>query len=919
MYARHYRFVCCCISSVLIVFSICVPSTLANPSVAVVDPRCEYLTDPLGIDVVQPRLSWKLQALDSDARGLKQTQYHILVSISLINLMQHQGDLWDSGEVTSNQSVNIEYAGKPLQTGMECFWKVRVRDQNGEWSAWSEPARWSMGLLDPSDWKARWIGTNQQFQRQQGWPPPDNTIPDPWFRKTFVLEDYAQKAVISVASVGYHELYVNGQKIGDAILSPSVATHKVRARYITYEIEDYLKPGKNVIGLWLGVSWSIFPHYKTDDKPQSPIVIAQADIELNNGAQLQVITDKSWKTHDSPNTLLGVWDFMHYGGELYNANQDIPNWCAPELDDSTWQQATEYTPKLILSAEMIEPNRIVETIHPIAVEKIGDKTYRVDMGVNFTGWTSIFVKGNQGQTIEFQFSERLDRHMTHRLRSVYIIGPEKQGTFKNRFNYSAGRWITIIGLEYRPSLEDIVGYMVRTDYRRAGTFHCSNPLLNEIYNRTLWTFENLSLGGYLVDCSQRERMGYGGDAHATTETGLNNYDLAAFYTKWSQDWRDVQDEKGNLPYTAPTYWGGGGPGWSGFCVTLPWEIYKRYNDTRILEINFPTIQQWLAFLETQSKDNMLVRWGGQWDFLGDWLWPGAQGVNGDYRGTLFFNNCYWIYNLQTAAAIADVLGRSDIAEQYNERADRIRAAVHNEFYNPDDHCYVTGFQAYLAIALLVNLPPQKLQPVIWKRLEEEIVQRRNGHIHAGITGGAFLFKTLLAFDRQDLIYTMATQPDYPGWGDMIHRGATTIWEAWDGDNSIMHSSYLYIGTWFIEGLAGIKLDRSNAGFQQFIIKPGLFGNHPLKYAHAEYNSMHGLIVSDWKCNIAQNQYVFSFEIPPNTTAKVTLPFGGAAKMTEMQQPLDEVEGASIVERDEHSTVLSLESGRYFFEVDLSGN
>lgn len=888
----------------------------AAPSFQPVDLRCEYLRDPIGIDIAKPRLSWKLQAIDANARGLEQSAYQILVAGSQMNLSQNIGDLWDSGEVPSNQTTQISYGGETLTSRLRCFWKVRSCDQNGEWSEWSAPSRWSMGLLDPSEWKAKWIGTAQFFTRQKGWPVPDNAMPDPWFRKTLVLDDNVQSAALSIASIGYHELYVNGQKVHDTVLVPNVATHKVRARYVTYEIQDYLKPGKNVIAVWLGVSWSIFQQYKTDDKPQTPLFLAQADILLNNGQTVQVVSDSSWKTHDSPNTLLGVWDFMNYGGELYNANKELPNWNEVSCDDSSWANATEYSPKLTISAEMSEPNRMIKTIQPIAVDCVGEKEYRVDMGVNFAGWLKMNLRGEPGQRIDFQYSERLDQPMTHSLHSAYIIGTSGKGTFQNRFNYHSGRWITVKGLDYKPSLGDIQGFLIRPDYERAGEFHCSNPLLNEIYETTLWTFENLSLGAYVVDCPQRERMGYGGDAHATTRTGLCNYDLPAFYTKWSQDWRDVQDETGNLPYTAPTYWGGGGPGWSGFCITLPWELYKRYNDTRILDINFPTMQRWLDFLETHVQNDMLTRWGGQWDFLGDWLWPGADGVNGDYRGTLFFNNCYRIYNLQTAAKIARILGKEDFADKYNQRADAARKAVHKEYYNPDDFCYVTGLQAYLALAILVDLPPEKLRPVIWKRLEEEILIRRQGHIHAGITGGAFLLNALMDNNRQDLIYAMATQPDYPGWGDMIHRGATTIWEAWNGENSILHSSYLHIGSWFINGVGGIKQSNDQFGFQNFVIQPGLFGDRPIKYASAKYVSEYGPIVSSWKCDIDETEYVFSFEVPPNATAKTIIPFGKDCSIQEMKKPLDQAAGVTVLEQTGGATTVNLKSGSYYFVVKL---
>ena len=472
------------------------------------------------------------------------------------------------------------------------------------------------------------------------------------------------------------------------------------------------------------------------------------------------MTDESWRTHASPNTLLGVWDFMHFGGERYDANKEMPGWSEASFDDSGWKPATVYTPNLMLSAEMVEPNRQIKEIRAGGgrggqAGRVPRRSGRQRHRLARSGRPRQAGRPDRVQVLR----AARERHDEPAAQPVHHR-PVREGDLPNRFNYFTGRWVTIEGLKYKPALGDIRAQLVRTDYARAADFECSNDLLNRIYHTTLWTFEDLSLGGYVVDCPHRERMGYGGDAHATTECGLNNYSLGAFYTKWSQDWRDVQgggaawgtadkaavkdsSESGNLPYTAPTYWGGGGPGWSGYCVTLPWEMYERYGDTRILEENFPTMQRWLAFLETKAKDNMLRRWGGEWDFLGDWLWPGAKGVNGDTRETLFYNNCYWIYNLQTAAKIADVLGKKEAANQYRTRADEVRKAVHGKFFLPSDSSYVNGFQAYLAIALFVNLPPEDVRPAVWKRLDDEILVRRKGHIHAGITGGAFLYKTLL--------------------------------------------------------------------------------------------------------------------------------------------------------------------------------
>ncbi len=752
-----------------------------------VNLRCEYRVNPLGIDVKQPRLSWQLVARDAGARGLRQSAYEVLVAASEAALRRNEGALWSSGEVTSERSLHVVYAGRALEAGAECHWKVRVRDAGGTWSGWSNPARWTMGL-ETDDWKGRWIGSAQPAAAKPA-RSGENATADPWFRKTFRLASAPRRATVYVASVGYHELYVNGKKAGDAVLEPAVSDHTKRARYVTYEVAELLRSGENVLGLWLGTSWSIYPLYKTADKPQAPLVIAQAEIDLADGKHERMVTDTSWKTHPSPNMLLGAWNFTNFGGELYDANREVPGWAEPGLDDGQWKSAAEFSPRLLLSAQMVESNRRIQPVRPVAVEERPGGAYRVDMGVNFAGMVEIDVRGKPNQRIDFFFSERPDQEMTHKIRSALVLGPSGQGTFRNRFNYGVGRWITIKPLAAKPELKDVRGWLVRSDLRRAADFSCSNRLLNEIYRTTLWTYENLSLGGYVVDCPQRERMGYGGDAHASTETALFSYDLGAFYTKWSEDWRDVQGkasawgvgvaagqpgsgqgvEDGNLPYTAPTYWGGGGPGWSGYCVTLPWLLYRQYGDVRILEQNLDTIQRWLAFLDRKSADNMLVRWGGEWDFLGDWLWPGAKGVNGDTRETLFFNNCYWIYNLRTAARIAEVLGKRDLAAGWTRRAEAVRAAVHKKFFRPEDNSYVDGSQAYLAIALLVELPPEALRGAVWKRLETEILVRRKGHFHAGITGGSFLVKALLEARRNDLLFEMASKEDYPSWGDMLRR------------------------------------------------------------------------------------------------------------------------------------------------------
>ncbi|WP_197528748.1 family 78 glycoside hydrolase catalytic domain [Aeoliella mucimassa] len=868
--------------------------------------RCEYLTDPLGIDVLHPRLSWQVQAIDADQRGLKQTTYQLLVATSPELLTPETADLWNSGKVCSPQTQLVEYEGEPLASDTVCYWKVRVTDREGKLSDWSEPARWSMGP-QADEWSAKWIGAVAGESDGHSW--------DPWLRKHVTLTSPAERAELHVASVGYHELYVNGQKVDDSLLEPAVSNHRKRARYVTYDIASLLVEGDNVIGLWLGTSWAAYPLYQSDDKPSLPIVAAQGTVHCQDESTVAITTDASWKIHPSGNRLLGSWMFRNFGGEHQSPTLHIPEWNRVDYDDHDWSAATVYEPQLMVSAEMVERNRAVKTIQAIEIQQVADNEYRADMGVNFAGTLQLDLTGTPGSIIEILSSEYPAEALTHNLRSEVIVDAQGHATFRSRFNYHSGRWITLRGVTSAPQLEDIRGELVRTDFARSGQFRCSDPLLNQIYDTTNWTLENLALGGYLVDCPQRERMGYGGDGHATINTTLMNYNVGAFYTKWNQDWHDTQDDDGFLPHTAPTFWGGGGPGWSGFCVTLPWEVYQQYGDLRILEQSWPVIERWLAFLDAHSENDMLLEYhvdrngtAPQWSFLADWLWPGSQGIE-ELDERLFFNSCYWIYNLQTAASIADQLGHEQAAAKYRARADEVRRAVHAKYYDADDHSYSRGMQAPMALALVVDLPPESERPLVWKRLEREIVEVREGHIHAGITGGAMLFKLLMENGRDDLIAMMTSKTDYPSWGHMLDEGATTIWECWEDPvgrrHSALHSSYLYVGAWPLRSLAGIT-PGEQAGFAEFTLRPAFVPQ--LDWVEASYDAPTGTIRSAWRR--ADGKRTLSIEVPANTMAEIYLPTTG--EITEGKKPLNNIEDYLEVETADDSTTIYVESGKYEF-------
>lgn len=872
--------------------AVCCSLTGCNHGASVKVDRmlCEYMESPQGLDVAVPRLSWTLLPVDPGEYGQAQSAYRITVSGS-----EKGSGMWDSGWVESSDAHLIPYGGLPLRSDRTYYWRVKLKDELGRESAWSRAASWSTGIFDPSEWEAKWIGSDVALDDLNH---TDCNVPDPWLRKRIVLNDRPQRAVMMVASLGYHEVYVNGQRVGDHVLAPAVSDHSKRARYIAYDIAPYLEKGGNVVALWLGAGWSIYRPYDVGDRPLTPMVMAQADVYYSDPGcgdmqpDLRIVTDSSWKIHSSPNQLLGRWGMRTMGGEIWDANREIPDWNTLDYDDSAWGQASVYAPKLAVTAQKTYTNRVFDRIDPVEIVQTPEGDWRVDMGVNFSGWTNIKVKGEPGQRIDFLFSEREYMDQTFGIHSAYILGPAGEGTFANRFNYSVGRWILIKGLKEKPGAGDVAGWMVRTDFPATTTFECSSDLHNWIQDRVLWTFENLSLGGFTVDCPHRERQGYGGDSHATAETGQWNYRMGAYYTEWMEDWRDVQGRESNvgpwvgggiLPHSAPTYDGGGGPAWGGTVVVLPWLVYLHEGDTRILEENFNLITGWLEFLKGHEKEGILCRYGGRWDFLADWLWPSQapDEMNNDSPSAECFNSCYYAYNLATAARIAEVLGRQQDAERWNADAEVVRRAVHGKYFDAEDMSYCDRSMGNMVLALLGGVVPDELRAKVMERLSHEVLVVRNGHIDVGLLAGGLMFNLLREEGRDDLLWSMTAQTDFPGWGLMREAGATTLWEMWVKDlpgHSLLHSSFLFPGAWDIDGLGGIRRDRERPGFRHFIVRTPDLKEEQIAWVNASLDSPVGRILSEWKKE--DGLVTHRVVIPANSHARVCIPQAEGVKTAE---------------------------------------
>ena len=904
--------------------------------------RCEYRRDPLGIEARRPRLSWVVRATDPGARGQRQTAYQIIVAGSPQRLQRHEADLWDSGKVRSDRTVHVVYDGKPLESRTRCCWKVRVWDQDDGVSAWSPPAIWSMGLLEGSQWEAEWIGAPWRGDWRQGKAPPL-----PWIRKCFELKDRPTAATAYVAALGYYELYVNGRKVDDHVLSPAVSDYSTRALYVTHDVEDYLVKGKNCAALWLGRGWY------TKDLPgvvhDGPLARAQIEATVAGEGTTRITTDASWKVRGSPITPLGGFHWGNYGGERYDASRDLDGWNTADLDDSGWEAAKVVRPHpAVLTAQIVQPNRIQRTLTAVAVDELPDNAYLIDMGRHLAGSFSLRIDGRSiaGRKVRLEYVDRRvpesgepteiervasqqeelvdqrasdPRLVTYNQRDEYIVRGQEQETFCSRFNYHGFRWVKVIGLDRRPKLQEARACLIHTDYAPAAEFECSNELLNRIYEAVVWTYRCLSLGGYFADCPHRERLGYG-DGQSAMETALSNFDQGAFLTKWLVDWRDAQDPRtGEVPNTAPSprRGEGGGPAWGGICVTLPWQLYLHYDDRRILEVSYPTIRKWLAFLESKTADGMLAPYicanqkAMSWSFLGDWNPPGRGMLPGervDDRSTHLFNNCYYIHNLQLASKIAAVLGKDDEASSYEKRARALASAVHRRFFNPDGYTYANGEQPYLAFPLLVGVVPEAIRGRVTDNLRRAILLTRKGHLNSGVLGTYFVLKHLTAHDGNDLIYEMANKKTFPGWGHMIQKGATTIWEQWHGEDSQIHSCYLSIGAWFIQGLGGIRPDESSPGFKHCFIKPAVVGD--LSFVRAKYRSIRGTIASHWQ--VEDGRLSLEVTLPANTTATVFVPTKDATQVTESSKPAAQAAGVKLLRTEGNRAVYMIESGRYRF-------
>jgi alpha-L-rhamnosidase len=875
----------------------------ASPGLVPEALRCEYLVNPLGIDVVQPRLSW---ALASPARGQKQTAYHILVASSPENLAADRGDLWDTGKVNSDRSIHVVYDGEPLRSRMRCFWKVRVWDRDREPGSFSKVARWEMGLLEGEDWKARWLSA----------PPPGEggarVQPSPFFRKTFTLAKPVKRARAYIAGLGYYELSLNGKKVGDHVLDPAFTRYDRRVLYVTYDITDRVARGKNAVGVVLGNGWynmhtrAVWDFDKAPWRAR-PALRCQLEVELEDGSAEIIESDGTWRVSTGPIVFESIRN-----GETYDARLEKPGWDTPSLDDSAWSLPQVVDgPKGVLKAQMIPPIRVMKTIAPVKLSGPKPGCYVFDMGQNIAGWAQLAVSGPAGTEVVLKYAERLNDDGTVDQKEIgkfvkqwafqtdrYILKGKGRETWEPRFAYHGFQYVQVTGFPGKPGLDNLRGRVVYTSFAPAGRFECSNELFNKIQERTLWAYIG-NFHGYPTDCPHREKNGWTGDAHLAAEQGLYNFASAPAYTKWMNDLKDEQRESGELPGIVPTGgWGyawGNGPAWDSAYVLIPWYLYQYCGDTRILAEHYDRLRRYVDYL-TGKAENHIVAIG-----LGDWA-PARERTPEKVTST-----GYYYRDAVIVSDIARLLGKEEDARKYAALARSIRRAFNETFFDPESGQYAGGTQTALSCALYQGLVAAEHRDKVLENLERN-VERHEGHLDAGILGTKYLLNALTDNGRPDVVYTMATRTTYPSWGHWIAQGATTLWEQWDGSGSRNHIMFGDISAWFYRALGGIRPDPEGAGFKKTIIHPCPLGD--LAWVRAEHVSMYGPIRSRWQKE--GGAFRLEVSLPASTTATVYVPAKRAEDVTEGDSPASRSEGVTFLRMEGGSAVFAVDSGTYVF-------
>jgi len=885
------------------------------------DLRCEYLNAPVGLDVLFPRLSWKLESLCR--RGVFQSAFHILVASSPERLAKNHGDLWDSGKVESDASVHISFAGVALESRARCYWKVRVWDEAGNASEWSEPTRWEMGLLNPADWRAEWIASSLAGGHR-------SIVPAPYLRKEFTVDRPVASARLYVTAHGLYEFSLNGRQVSADVFTPGWTDYTKRIQYQAYDVTALLNPGVNAAGAILGDGW--YCGYVGWNNRQTfgerSALLAQLEIEYADGSRSVIATDPSWKT-----TFGAILESDLLMGEIYDARREMPGWDTAGFHDATWNNVIVIPDDGVRRVGMRGlPVRRQMEIKPIAIVSQGPGAPIFDLGQNITGRVRLRITAPAGMTVRIKHAEVLDEKgwlYIANLRGAtatdsYTCNGNGEEVWEPRFTFHGFRYVQVLGFVGEATLDTVTGIVLHSGMEATGDFECSDPLVNQLQKNIQWG----QRGNYLevpTDCPQRdERLGWMGDAQVFIRTGAFNFDVAPFFTKWQGEVADSQSATGELPGVAPRInpWkevDDGGPAWADAGVICPWTLYLCYGDTAILREHYPTLKRFLDCLEANAIDDIRCHpdWTG-WMGFGDWLALDGGDTFGSTPKDLI-GAAFYAYSAQLMSKIAKLLGKPDDAAHYTALFEKVKLAYQRRFITADG-LVVSGTQTSCVLTLQFDLAPESMRPQILKTLVGKI-EKNGNKLGTGFVGTSYLPHVLTQGGRIDMAYKLLFQKNWPSWLYAVTQGATTIWERWNGwtkekgfedpgMNSFNHYAYGAIGEWLYSTVAGLDIDPAAPAYKHAMIKPQPGGG--LTHAGARLNTLYGELASRWE--IRDETLVVEVVIPPNTTASVCVPAAEDSLVTESGVAAGQAPGVIAIGWENGFFVCRIGSGTYRFET-----
>ena len=819
-------------------------------------------------------------------------------------------------------AIRVEFAqGQPVVFSTGSQWK----------SSLTAPAGWEQMTYQDSTWKpAKDLGVFGMAP----WGPvgflEERALPARLLRKEFEAAHKVRRATASVAGLGLFQLYLNGYRIGSDVLAPGLTDYDKRVLYVTYDVTSQVAAGRNALGLILGNGRYHAPRAGAPIGSRTfgdPKALLQLDLDYEDGSTARVVTDATWKlTADGP-----VRANNEYDGEEYDARQERTGWNRPGFDDSAWT-----APQLVsapagrLVAQMAEPLRVVETLRPTHVKRLRPGVFLFDMGQNMVGWCRLQVSGPAGTQVMLRHAETLAENgelYVENLRSaqatdLYTLKGGGRETWEPRFTYHGFRYVEVTGYPGEPGPQALQGRVVQDAMTQVADFSSSNALLNRLHKNIFWGVR----GNYRsipTDCPQRdERQGWLGDRSTVSRSESYLFDVAAFYNKWVNDLEDSQRPNGSIPDVSPAYWVlyNDDVTWPSTFLLVPNMLYEQYGDLRVIERHYPAFQKWIDHMRTFVKDGLMTK-----DTYGDWCVPPesprlihSQDPARKTDGVLL-STAYFYKMLRLMERYATLLGKTSDAREYDRFATAMRTSFVSRFFQAGKNQFDNGTQTSAILPLSFGLEPQGTRQAVLNHLVDKIHNESRDHVGVGLVGAQWLMRTLSDNGQAGLAFRIATQTTYPGWGYMIEKGATTIWELWNGDtadpamNSGNHVMQIGdLGVWLYEYLAGIRSDPAHPGFQHVILRP--YPVNGLSFVKASHPSMYGVIRSSWRHE--NGRFRFDISIPPNSTATVYVPAGDNRTVTESGQPAEKASGVRFVRTESGLAVYEVQSGDYSFSSAL---